>query len=188
MARGGRQIGFQFRTWGGKRKGAGRKPKGEKAGVAHAARPRLASRYPVHVTLRMRKGVWNLRSRRCFTALAKAFWGGANRLGFKLVHFSVQGNHMHLLVEAADERALSRGMTGLGVRIARGLNGIMNRRGSVLADRYHARILRTPTEVRRVRNYLLMNARRHYGLVGPDPFASTVAVVAPDTFLLRRLC
>jgi putative transposase len=166
----------------------GRKPKGERAGVSHDARPRLKARFPVHVTLRMEKTVWSLRSQRCFTALNRAFWGGANRFGFKLVHYSVQGNHLHLLVEAQDERALSRGMNGLGVRIARGLNRVMHRNGKVLADRYHAHILKTPTEVRRVRNYLLTNARKHYGHIGPDPYTSAVALIAPDTFLLRRLC
>src|SRR5262249_59717460 len=109
--------------------GGGRKPKGARAGVSHLARPRLASRYPVHVTIAMRKGVWNLRSRRCFTALSRAFWGGANRFGFRLVHFSVQGNHIHMLVEAEDQRALSRGMNGLNVRIARSLNRVMQRQG-----------------------------------------------------------
>jgi putative transposase len=183
-----RQLGFAFRTWGGKRKGAGRKPKGERAGVSHLVRPVLKARFPVHVTVRMEKCVWGLRSRRCFTALKRAFWGGANRFGFRLVHYSVQGNHIHLLVEAEDRRALSRGMNGLSVRMARGLNRVMQRRGKVLADRYHAHILRTPTEVRRVRHYLLNNARRHYGHLGADPFISTVAVIAPETFLLRRLC
>jgi len=79
----------------------------------------LKARFPVHVTWRMREGVWNLRSRRCFGALERAFYSGANRFGFKLVHYSVQGNHLHLLVEAKDEKALSRGMNGMGVRSAR---------------------------------------------------------------------
>jgi putative transposase len=188
MARRKRQLGFVFRTWGGKRKGAGRRPNGENAGVSHRVRPVLKKRFPVHVTLRMNQAVWSLRSRRCFTALSKAFWGGADRFGFRLVHYSVQGNHMHLLVEAEDQRALSRGMNGLGVRIARALNRVMERQGKVFADRYHAHILRTPTEVRHVRKYLLTNARKHYNLVGPDPFTSTVALIAPDTFLLRRHC
>ena len=136
----------------------------------------------------MREHVWNLRTRRCFTALARAFGGGADRFGFKLVHYSVQGNHLHLLVEARDERALSRGMNGLGVRVARGLNRVMRRHGRVLDDRYHSRILRSPTETRRVRAYLLQNARRHYGLVVADPYTSTTPVIEPDTFLMRRLC
>jgi hypothetical protein len=104
------------------------------------------------------------------------------------VHYSVQGNHLHLLVEAEDRRALSRGMKGLGVRIARGLNRVMGRRGAVLDDRYHGHVLKTPTEVRHARQYLLQNARRHYGLAGPDPYASIVALVGPATFLLRLLC
>jgi hypothetical protein len=104
------------------------------------------------------------------------------------VHYSVQGNHLHLLVEARDEKALSRGMNGLGVRVARGLNKVMRRRGKVLDDRYHGHILRTPTEVRRARAYLLQNARKHYGHVEADPYTSTVALVAPLGFLLRRMC
>jgi putative transposase len=181
-----RQLGLQFRTWGGKRKGAGRKPSGERAGVPHLSRPRLR-RMPVHVTLRMRKDVWNLRTRRCFTALQRAFLNGADKLGFHLVHYSVQGNHIHLLVEVEDERALFRGMTGLTVRIARALNRVMGRKGKVLADRYHAHVLRTPTEVRHAQNYLLNNAHRHYGRRGPDPYASTAPLVTPTTFLLRLL-
>ncbi len=135
----------------------------------------------------MRKSVWSLRTRRCFTALARAFWGGADRFGFRLVHYSVQGNHLHLLVEARDERALSRGMNGLGVRIARGLNRVMRRRGKVLDDRYHGHILRTPTEVRHARGYLLQNARRHIGLSGADPYASREALMRARTFLMRRV-
>ena len=183
-----KQASFKFQTWGGKRKGAGRKPVRERAGVVHRRRPVLKRRFPVHVTWRMTDGVWNLRSRRCFGALSRAFWGGANRFGFRLVHYSVQGNHVHLLVEAEDEKALSRGMKGLGVRVAKGLNRVMRRQGKVLDDRYHGHILRTPTEVRRARNYLLQNARRHYGVAGRDPYTSVVAVIEPDTFLMRRLC
>jgi len=61
------------------------------------------------------------------------------------------------------------------------------RRGKVLDDRYHGRILRTPTEVRRARSYLLANAARHLGLVSADPYTSRVAVARPKSFLLRRL-
>jgi putative transposase len=183
-----RQRSFQFRTWGGKRKGAGRKPMGERAGVMHRRRPVLKARFPVHVTWRMEARVWNLRTRRCFTALARAFWGGANRFGFRLVHYSVQGNHLHLLVEAKNERSLSRGMNGLGVRVAKGLNRVMRRHGSVLGDRYHAHILRTPTEARRARVYFLQNARRHYGLRVADSYTSASPVIEPETFLMRRLC
>ena len=155
-----RPAALQFRTRGGKRKGAGRKPRRAQAGVGHGRREVLKARFPVHVTWRMREGVWSLRTRRCFTVLRRAFWGGANRFGFRLVHYSVQGNHLHLLVEAQDEKALASGMNGMGVRVARGLNRVMGRQGRVLGDRYHAHVLRTTTEAMRARHYLLQNARR----------------------------
>jgi REP element-mobilizing transposase RayT len=134
----------------------------------------------------MKKEVWQLRTHRCFRALARAFWGGCNRFGFRLVHYSVQGNHMHLLVEAADERSLARGMNGLGVRVARGLNKVMRRRGKVLDQRYHGHILKTPAEVRNARGYLATNAERHLGVKGDDPYASRWPLVQPATFLMRR--
>ncbi|HEY2748081.1 MAG TPA: transposase, partial [Polyangia bacterium] len=155
-----KQRQFAFRNWGGRRNGAGRKRVALRGRVVHRTRPALKARFPVHVTWRMRDGVW-LRTRRCFGALARAFWGGADRFGFRLVHYSVQGNHVHLLVEAEDERSLSRGMNGLGVRVAKRLNRVMRRSGKVLDDRYHGHILRTPTEVRRARHYVLQNAVRY---------------------------
>ena len=79
-------------------------------------------------------------------------------------------------------------MNGLGVRVAKGLNRVMRRHGSVLDDRYHAHILRTPTEARRARAYLLQNARKHYGLRSADPFTSANPLIEPETFLMRRLC
>jgi hypothetical protein len=95
---------------------------------------------------------------------------------------------MHLLVEAQDERSLARGMNGLGVRVARGLNKVMRRHGKVLDERYHGHILRTPTEVRNARAYLTGNAERHWGVRGPDPYASRHPLVQPETFLMRRHC
>jgi REP element-mobilizing transposase RayT len=116
--------------------------------VPHRRRPTLSPRHPVHVTWRVLPHVWNLRSRRCFSRIAKCFARGRDRFGFRLVHFSVQGNHLHLIVDADDERALARGIQGLGVRIAKALNRVMGRKGTVFADHYHSRILRSPTEVR----------------------------------------
>ena len=87
-----RQAEFGFTNWGGKRRGAGRKPKGEKAGVSHAKRERLAERFPVHVTLKVRQGLPNLRRKESFRELERAFAQGAERFGFRLQHYSVQTN------------------------------------------------------------------------------------------------
>jgi putative transposase len=183
------QRSFRFRTWGGRRKGAGRPPKGGKAGVPHVTRPVLAERFPVHVTWRMDKAVWNLRTRRCFGVMQRAMFAGAAKSGFRLVHYAVMGNHVHLIVEAPNRLRLARGMQGLGIRIARALNRVMRRSGRVVADRYHAHILKTPSEVKRARHYLLDNARRHYGHATVDRFASVRPVITPRTWLLARaLC
>jgi REP element-mobilizing transposase RayT len=114
-------------------------------------------------------------------------YGGAVRFGFRLVHYSVMGNHVHLIVEAPDRRALSRAMKGGGVRIARALNRVMKRSGRVVGDRYHAHILKTPSEVKRARSYLLTNARHHYGQADRDPYTSTRPLIAPRTWLLTRM-
>ena len=183
-----KQRKFEFRTWGGARRGAGRPPKLERAGVSHLPRPEFAAKFPLHVTMSMRDVVWNLRSQRSFSRLSRAFWAGGDRFGFRLVHYSVQGNHIHLLVEAKGKSSLARGMQGLGVRVARSLNRMMGRRGRVLGDRYHSRVLRTPSEVKRVIDYLRSNAHEHYGQRGPDPFVSQAPLFAPTTWLARRQC
>jgi REP element-mobilizing transposase RayT len=181
-----RQTRFAFKTWGGKRKGAGRKPAGAEAGMSHRGRPVLKRRFPVHVTWRVTDEVWNLRSRRCFNVLHRAFMRGANRFGFRLVQYAVMGNHLHFVVEAEDARSLSRGMQGLGVRVAFRLNQLMRRGGRVLSDRYHAHILKTPTEVKRAITYLRTNAAKHYRYDGRDPFTSQTPFLRPRTWLLQR--
>lgn len=90
-----------------------------------------------------------------------ALEAGADRFGFSLVHFSVQGNHLHLLCEAEDKRSLARGLKGLQVRIARRVNAFLGRRGRFFGDRYHAHVLATPREVRHALAYVLNNAKKH---------------------------
>ena len=158
-----KQLQLHLPTWGGQRKRKRRRKEQRRLGkVPHRKRPALWSRHPVHATWRVLPHVWNLRSRRCFSRIAQSFSLGRDRFGFRLVHFSVQGNHLHLVVEAEDERALARGMQGLGVRIAKALNRLMHRKGSVFADHYHARILRSPTQVANALAYVLMNFLHHF--------------------------
>jgi hypothetical protein len=105
--------------------------------------------------------------------ISQVFAAGRDRFGFRLNQFSIQSNHLHLIAEADGSRALSRGMQGLLVRTARALNRLWKRRGSVFSDRFHARALRTPREVRSALLYVLHNARHHgLGLLGIDPYSS----------------
>src|ERR1700741_852010 len=168
-----RQHELGFRTWGGARKGAGRKRSSSRSRVPHAARGAHDARAPVHVTLRLHDGLPSLRRNLTRDRVLLALGDGRERFGFRLPQFSLQSNHVHLIVEADDRRALSRGMKGIAVRGARALNRLWKRRGSVFSDRFHARALRTPREVRSVLVYVLHNARHHgLRLLGVDPYPS----------------
>jgi len=170
------QLDLPLRTWGGRRKGAGRRPNGEKAGVSHLRRPPLKARHPVHVTMRLRSGLPSLRHKPLARLVLSSFHAAKERFGTRLVHFSVQSNHVHLLVEVDEHRALSRAMQGLATRLAKKLNRRLDHRGPVFADRYHARALTTPLEVRRALIYVLHNHRRHTvapgGRSGFDPLST----------------
>jgi hypothetical protein len=179
---GPRQRELVFRSWGGKRAGAGR-PREVDAGVSHAARGKLSRHHPVHVTLRVRDHVWNLRSRRSLRVFEAAVAAAHAHCGdLRVVHFSLQGNHLHLIVEANGAQALSRGMQGLTIRLARGLNRMMGRSGKVFEDRHHSHALTTPAEVRNALAYVLLNHRSHRARDGKrlvyahlDPFSSAAA-------------
>jgi REP element-mobilizing transposase RayT len=149
-----------IRGRGGRRPGAGR-PRIHDPGREHRRRPSVSPKIPVHVTLRMTERTWNLRSERSFRVIERALFAVSQAPSARIVHFSVQGNHMHMLIEADDRRALSSCMRSLGIRLGRGLNAMMRGGGRVVAHRYHARALRTPTEVYRALGYVRHNAAVH---------------------------
>ena len=124
------------------------------------ARPEHQRRHPVHVTLRAARGVPSLRRQVLFLAERRAL-AAASRSWFRVLHFSVQTNHVHLLVEARDKAHLSSGMRGLAIRVALAVNRVLGRRGRVWGDRYHSRALRTPREVRHGLVYVLANWKKH---------------------------
>jgi len=181
-----------------RRGGRPKKPAAER-GVPHAARPSHRHRHPVHVTVRVAPGMPSLRDRRVFPTVRRVLQKAARqfRQMFRIVEYSVQSNHVHLVVEAADQRELSRGMQGFGIRLAKNLNLRLERRGRVLSDRYHARTLRTPTQTLNALRYVRQNTHLHRWREGlraswnPDP-CSTAAAVAraklptPTCFLLNR--
>jgi hypothetical protein len=126
----------------------------------------MFSRFDAHVTLRMREDVPSLRLVRIVHAVERTFAAGCERDDFRLVHYSLQGNHAHLIVEAKDHEALGRGMKAIGARLALAVNRVTQRTGPVLAERYHARLLGSPREVRNALRYVLLNARHHAAKAG----------------------
>jgi len=203
------QLALELRTtptWGGRRAGAGRKP-GRNPRDPHRAHAPLDARHPCHVTWRVRREIPSLRSRRFVRAFERSMRVACDRGRFRVAHYSVQRDHVHLIVEAASARDLASGMKSIGARIARAVHRVFGRSGSVLADRFHRHVLRTPREVRNAIAYVLCNARKHAQALGlrvaasVDPASSgrwfegwgaqparapdRPAVAQPRTWLLR---
>jgi REP element-mobilizing transposase RayT len=121
---------------------------------------------PLHVTLRVAAGMPSLRTTQAFRVVREAL-ALPRAGGVRLVHYSVQSNHLHLIVEATSKRGLAQGMQALSIRLAKRLNRAFERHGRVFDDRFHVRALRTPLEVRRALAYVLNNYRRHADAKGP---------------------
>ncbi|HEX3764540.1 MAG TPA: transposase [Kofleriaceae bacterium] len=172
---------------GGKRRGAGRKPKGARAGERHQARPAFKPYHALHVVMRVAPEVGSLRRRAMYKALRAATLTAALRERFRIVHISLQRTHVHLIVEAEHKAALARGMQGFSISAARHINtalgnGGKRRRGSVFTDRYHVEVITTPTRARHAISYVLSNWRKHgedrTGLPSTwlvDPFSSGIS-------------
>jgi REP element-mobilizing transposase RayT len=163
------QLGFSSRPkWGGARLGAGRRP-GSSRRDPHRRRAPLASRHPCHVTLKVEKDVPNLRSAKLVAEIERLWRDACERERFRLVHYAIQGDHVHMIVEAASARDLACGLKAIAARFARGVNRVFRRAGRVLADRCHVHVLRTPREVRNAIAYVLLNAQRHVAKSGRRP-------------------
>ena len=175
---------------GGKRPGAGRKPRGERASERHKARPELNARHPQHVTMRVVSGVGWLRRRDAYRAVRGALARvAATHHAFRIVHLSVQGTHIHALCEATDKVALARGVQAFQVSAAKRINRVVSERsgtkreGRVFGDRYHVESISSVRQTRHALAYVLNNWRRHgedsgrVGLFGGrvDPFSSGIA-------------
>jgi REP element-mobilizing transposase RayT len=172
---------------GGKRKGAGRKPKGPRAGAPHQARPEVRSWQALHVVLRVVPAVGSLRKRKMYQVLREATIVAAVRERIRIVHISLQQTHVHLLIEAENKQALARGLQGFQISAARHINtvlgvGARRRRGPVFADRYHLEVITSPRRARHALAYVLCNFRKHgedqHGIASTwfvDPFSSGIS-------------
>jgi REP element-mobilizing transposase RayT len=129
--------------------------------VLHREREAVPGSCPVHVTLRVRPGVASLRGGALVREWRRSLAEASERGSFRVAHYSLQGDHAHLIVEAQGKEALACGMKSIAARLARAVNRVSGRSGPVLDGRYHHRSLRSPREVRRALAYVLLNARRH---------------------------
>jgi putative transposase len=193
----GEQQDLRFpKRWGGARAGAGR-PKGSRTSkrIPHTKRPRVSKHRPHHITVRVTRGTWNLRGQRCYPPITQALGALRSSEDFRVVHFSVQHNHIHLIVEADNRRAMSNNMRRLLSRVARELNQVMRASGARFDDRYHEHILKTPNETRNALMYVIGNRAVHLARLGKtplndlDPCSSLVEsdlIQPPKTWLLLK--
>lgn len=187
-----RQVELGLRYWGGKRKGAGRP---NRSGLrAHVRRPRLDGRAPLHVTLKVNSHIPNLK-RQGFFALFREAVLAARERGLRINQYSIQSNHLHLIIETDSNQALERGMKCLSIRLALGVkkrlvlhsarraqldmrsrphSPVVQRKAALFRDRYHLHVLRTPTEVKRALGYVTMNEHKHSGVISPIEIYSSV--------------
>ena len=166
--------------------------------MPHLRRLDFSSRHPIHVTLRVQPGVGYLRSGSRAKLLQSAFRAARERFGMRIAHYSIQGNHLHLIVEAEGAASLARGMQGLCIRVAKRLNALAARKGAVFADRYHANVLASRRQVANAVRYVLRNYRHHARESLPARWEDALSsarylrslpedapVAAPRTWLLR---
>jgi hypothetical protein len=188
--------------WGGAREGAGRKA-ATRPRVWHRERPEFPESNPGLVTMRVRSDVPSLRSARFVLEFERSLREMLVRNAFRVTHYSIQHDHVHLLIESDGAVALSNGIKSLGARLARAVNRVFDRQGAVLDGRYHHRALGTPREVRAALAYVLLNSRKHSGAsagaridpassgrwfdgwINPIPSAPRSAVAGARTWLLR---
>jgi putative transposase len=180
----------------------GRPPNGDRAGVSHLKREAPTRHQPTLVTMRILDGVGRMRRQRTVTSMEETFRAARERFGMRIVHYSIQGNHLHLIVETGTHGSLSRGMQGLSIRIAKLLNRLAHRAGRVWADRFHSHVLKTRREVANALRYVLGNLAHHARQWGErpatplDPFSSArflglvpegAPVSPPRTWLLQTI-
>jgi REP element-mobilizing transposase RayT len=162
-----------------------RKPKPH-AREPHRTRPAFKACHPLHIVLRIAAAVGSMRRRAMYTAIRRASIVAACRERIRIVHISIQRQHIHMLVEASDKHALARGMQGFEISAARHINAALGdrdrpRRGAVFADRYHLEVITGPRRAHHALSYVLNNWRKHgedrSGIAATwlvDPFSSGI--------------
>lgn len=166
-----KQMKVSVASWGGRRKGAGRKNRSRT--VNHMKREKVGPQWPLHITLRLAPGRPSLRRQSLLEVFAIAV-AEAKKFGLRINQFSFLGNHFHLIAEADNNRALRQGMQCLTIRIAKHLKKfgflkpgspepLATKPKNLFLGRYHLQVLKTPLAVKNALRYVLVNEAKHAG-------------------------
>jgi REP element-mobilizing transposase RayT len=139
---------------GGRRFGSGRKRLHSK-GVAHKVREKVTQRVGLHLNFKVR---YQIRNKTCLKILKRSIQN-ARTHGLRVLHFSLQSNHVHLIVEAINNEVLTRGMRSLTITFSKGID-----KGRIQFERYHLHVLKTLRETKNAVHYVLFNQQKHSGL------------------------
>lgn len=163
-------------TWGGRRPGSGRKRIHSK-GVSHRSREEVKLRTPLHINFKFRAFIKN---KACLRLLNRAIINARSH-GLRVNHYSLQSNHIHLIVESENNEVLTRGMRSLTVTFAKGL-----KKGRVQIERYHLHVLKTLKETRNAVRYVLFNQQKHekgtYSVI--DEYSSLLTLKAAGRLIM----
>ena len=120
------------------KRGRGR-PKKADAGVPHLARPSVSARRKLEVTWGVVTGFPNLDTPGLVQVIEDAVEVASGRFGLSVISCGVKRDEIEVVCSAHNKKALARGLQGLSIRAAKGLNRALGRRGRVFADRYAIR-------------------------------------------------
>lgn len=169
----------------------GRRPQAKRIGfVPHKPRDAHDRHHPVHVSMRRVERAPSFRSERIFRTILGQL-ARLKRRGVRVVHYSVQHDHLHLIVEGESRLDISSQMRKLFSSIALAVNDVAKRRGSLFRDRHHRVELDNPTKTRNALVYVVFNDRKHHaqngGAISDDFFRdfddrSSVAWLGPEAW------
>ena len=155
-------------------KGAGRPAKVDR-GIRHISREKINRPSALHLTIKVRENKADIKNKRILKALHYAI-RRARLQGLRVVHYTLEYNHVHLLVEANDNKSVQKGMQALGISFSKAINKIKQVKGSVYKHRHHFRKLNSRREYKNVIQYIFRNGIKHKrSLCLIDPFNSLVA-------------
>lgn len=156
-------------------KGAGR-PAIHDRGIRHIARDEIKKLTPLHLTIKIEKDKAGLKNKFILKSLHSSI-KKARKIGLKIIHYTLEYDHVHLLVETDNKTALARGMQSFGISFSKSINKIKKAQGKVFKTRYHYRKLKTPAEVKNVFNYIFGNSLKHKKAISiVSPYNSLMAI------------
>lgn len=156
------------------RKGAGRPSKHDK-GIRHIEREQLKKTSNLHITVKLEKSKAGLKNKQTLALLHKAI-KKARLSGLRILHYTLEFDHIHMLIEADNNHQLSRGMQSFGITFSKGINKLKKLQGNVYKNRYHLRLIKTYKEIKNVMNYILSNGVKHKTSSFVNHFNSLVIV------------